>query len=49
MNKCSDNILLIPVKQEIKKFIGNKFDKVYVDIRDEDTYVCLENFEIKIA
>ena len=36
-------------KQEIKKFIGNKFDKVYVDIRDEDTYVCLENFGIKIA
>lgn len=36
-------------KQEIKKFIGNKFDKVYVDIRDEDTYVCLENFEIKIT
>ena len=36
-------------KQEIKKFIGNKFDKVYVDIRDDNTYVCLGNFEIKIA
>lgn len=36
-------------KQEIKKFIGNKFEKVYVDIRDENTYVCLENFEIKIS
>ncbi len=36
-------------KQEIKKFISKNFNDIYIDIIDDEVYICLREYSIKIG